>query len=76
MKEFPQFIKIGDDRINIDEIVSYGLVTDWDEDAEEEYRYLYVDTKKTEGLFQYNESDADFDLDEKISELDDLFLFR
>ncbi len=76
MKELPRFIKIGDDRINIDEIVSYGLATDWDEDEDEEYRYLYVDTKKDEGLFQYNEDDVDFDLDEKISELDDLLLFR
>ena len=71
MKDFPRFIKIGDERINVDEIVSYGLAEDEDED-----RYLYVETRTSDGTFQYYEDDADFDLDEKVSELDDLLLVR
>ena len=69
MKDLPRFIKIGDERINVDEIVSYGLAEDEDED-----RYLYVETRTSDGTFQYYEDDADFDLDEKVSELDDLLL--
>lgn len=77
MNELPRFIRIGDDRINVDEISSYGLGMDWDDD-EEEYRYLYVQTKSNDDLFQYNEGDedVDFDIDEKIAELDELFLLR
>lgn len=71
MKDLPRFIKIGEERINVDEIVSYGLAEDEDED-----RYLYVETKTSDGTFQYYEDDADFDLDEKVSELDDLLLVR
>ena len=69
MKDFPRFIKIGDERINVDEIVSYGLAEDEDED-----RYLYVETRTSDGTFQYYEDDADFDLDEKVAEIDDLLL--
>ena len=69
MKDLPRFIKIGEERINVDEIVSYGLAEDEDED-----RYLYVETRTSDGTFQYYEDDADFDLDEKVSELDDLLL--
>ena len=71
MKDLPCFIKIGEERINVDEIVSYGLAEDEDED-----RYLYVETRTSDGTFQYYEDDADFDLDEKVSELDDLLLVR
>ena len=71
MRDFPRFIKLGDDRINVDEIVSYGLAEDEDED-----RYLYIETRTSDGTFQYYEDDADFDLDEKVSELDDLLLVR
>ena len=71
MKDLPRFIKIGEERINVDEIVSYGLAEDEDED-----RYLYVETRTSDGTFQYYEDDADFDLDEKVSELDDLLLVR
>ena len=69
MKDLPRFIKIGEERINVDEIVSYGLAEDEDED-----RYLYIEARTSDGTFQYYEDDADFDLDEKISELDDLLL--
>ena len=69
MKDLPRFIKIGEERINVDEIVSYGLAEDEDED-----RYLYVETRTSDGTFQYYEDDADFDLDEKVSEMDDLLL--
>ena len=69
MKDFPRFIKIGDERINVDEIVSYGLAEDEDED-----RYLYVETRTSDGTFQYYADDADFDLDEKVAEIDDLLL--
>lgn len=73
MENLRRFIKIGNDRINANDIVSYGLDTDWDED-DEEYRFLYVETKTSDEIFQYDEDDVDFDLDEKVAELDDLFL--
>ena len=69
MKDLPQFVKIGEDRINAEEIVSYGIGVDEDDD-----RYLYVETRTSEDVFQYYEDDADFDLEEKLSELDKLFL--
>ena len=77
MKDFPRFIKLANDRINVDEIVSYGLGTDWDDD-DEEYRFIYVETKTSDEIFQYIEDDdeVDFDLDEKLAELDDLFLIK
>ena len=71
MRDFPRFIKISEDRINVEEIVSYGLAVDEDED-----RYIYVETKTSEDLAQYYEDDVDFDIDEKLAELDDLFLFN
>ena len=71
MEDLQRFIKIGEDRINAAEIVSYGLATDEDDD-----NYLYVETKTSEDLFQYYEDDVDFDLEEKIAELDKIFLVR
>ena len=71
MNNLPRFIKIGEERINVDDIASYGLAIDEDED-----RYLYVSTKSSDDMFQYYDEDVDFDLDDKISELDDLFLIK
>ena len=71
MNDLPRFIKIGEERINVEEIASYGIAYDEDDD-----RYLYVSTKSSEDIFQYYEDDVDFDLDEKISEMDALFLIR
>ena len=76
MKDLPLFIKIGEDRINVDELVSYGVSVDLDEDDDEEYRYLYVETKTSDDIFQYVEGEVDFDLDTKLAELDALFLLR
>ena len=73
MENLRHFIKVGDDRINVNEIVSYGLGTDLDDD-DEEYRFLYVETKTSDELFQYAEDDVDFDLDDKVAELDEIFL--
>lgn len=66
-----RFIKIGDDRINAEEIVSYGIRTDEDDD-----NYLFVETKTSEDLFYYYEDDVDFELEDKLKELDDMFLIR
>ena len=71
MEGLKRFIQFDNDRINLSEIVSYGLATD--EDDEE---FLYVETKTSEDVFQYYADDADFDLEEKIAELDDLLLVR
>lgn len=71
MNNLQRFIKIGEERINVEEIASYGIAFDEDED-----RYLYVSTKTSEDIFQYYEDDVEFDLDEKIAEMDDLFLIR
>lgn len=71
MNNLPRFIKIGEERINVEEIASYGLAYDEDDD-----RYLYVSTKSSEDVFQYYEDDVEFDLDEKLAEMDDLFLIR
>lgn len=71
MEFLQRFVKIADDRINAAEIVSYGLGTDEDDD-----NYLYVETKTSESLFEYYEDDVDFDLEEKIEELDEIFLIR
>ena len=77
MKDLPRFIKLGNERINIDEIVSYGIASDWDDD-DEEYRFIYVETKTSDDIFQYVEGDdeVDFDLDKKLAELDALFLLK
>ena len=69
MNDLPRFIKIGEERINVDEIVSYGFAVDED-------RYLYVGLKTSDDVLEYYEDDVDFDLDEKIAELDDLFLVK
>ena len=71
MRELPCFIKISDERLNVEEIVSYGIAEDEDED-----RYLYVETRTSDDIYQYYENDVDFDLDEKIFELDKLFLIN
>ena len=71
MENLRRFIKIGEDRLNLEEIVSYGTGTDEDDD-----NYLYVETKTSEDLFQYYEEDVDFELEEKLKELDDLLLIR
>ncbi|MBQ6296495.1 MAG: hypothetical protein IJK81_02155 [Selenomonadaceae bacterium] len=71
MNNLPRFVKIGEERINVEEIASYGLAYDEDDD-----RYLYVSTKSGEDVFQYYEDDVEFDLDEKLAEMDDLFLIR
>ncbi|MBR3498791.1 MAG: hypothetical protein IKO05_07365 [Selenomonadaceae bacterium] len=71
MNDLPRFIKIGEERINVNEIVSYGFAVDDDED-----RYLYVGLKTSDDVLEYYEDDVDFDLDEKIAELDDLFLIK
>ncbi len=71
MNDLKKFIRIGDDRINTEEIVAYGISIDEDDD-----RYLYVQVKFMEDYFQFYEEDNDFDLDEKLIELDDLFLIR
>ena len=71
MKDLPRFIKIGDDRINTDEIVSYGLAADEDDDT-----YLYVETRTSEDVFQYYAENVDFDLETMLAELDDLLLVK
>ena len=71
MKELPRFIKLGDERINVEEIVSYGLAVDEDDE-----RYLYINTRTDEDFYQYYEEDVDFDLEEKIKEMDVLFLIN
>ena len=71
MEGLKRFIQFDDDRINLEEIVSYGSGTDEDDE-----RYLYVETKTSEDVFQYYEEDSDFDIDEKLEELDELLLIR
>lgn len=71
MKDLPRFIQMGLDRINVDEIVSYGVAADEDND-----NYFYIETKTSEDIFQYYPEDVDFDLDEKLAEMDELFLIR
>ena len=71
MENFQRFIKIGDDRINVDEIIRYGLGTDEDDD-----NFLYVETKTSEDIFEYYEGNVDFDLEEKLEELDKMFLLE
>lgn len=71
MRELPRFIKIDEDRINIDEIVSYGFGSDEDDET-----FLYVETKTGEDVYQYYEEDVEFDLQEKLDELDALLLVK
>jgi len=70
MESFQRFVKLDDDRINVTKIISYGLAVDEDDD-----RYLYVNTTDDDSYSYYDE-DVEFDLDEKISELDSLLLVR
>ena len=71
MNDFQKFIQIGDDRLNAEEITSYGIAVDEDDD-----RYLYINTKTDEDFWQYYEDDVDFDLEDKLDELDKMFLMR
>lgn len=71
MENFQRFVRLGDDRINVNEIISYGLKTDEDDDT-----YLYIDTKSDENVFAYYEDDLDVELEEKLGELDGLLLIR
>ena len=71
MNTLQKFIRIGDDRINAEEIISYGIGIDEDDD-----RYLYVNTKLDEDTWQFYEEDNDFDLEEKLRELDKMFLIN
>ncbi len=71
MIDFQKFIQIGDDRLNAEEITSYGIAIDEDDD-----RYLYINTKTDEDFWQYYEDDVDFDLEDKLEELDKMFLLR
>ena len=70
MENLQRFIRICDDRINVEEIIRYGLGTDDDDD-----NYLYVETKTSEDYFTYYETD-DLDIDDKLEELDRIFLIR
>ena len=71
MRDLPRFIKIDNDRINIEEIVNYGLAVDEDDET-----YLYIGIKTLEDVFEYYADDVDFELEEKLAELDDLFLLK
>ena len=76
MRDFPRFIKLAEDRINVDEIVAYGTKFYVDEDGEidEDSECLYVTTKTNEFDFEYDEDDLGCSLDEKLVELDAMFL--
>ena len=71
MENFQKFIRFGEDRLNVEEIVSYGIAVDEDDD-----RYLYVEMKTVEDSYTYYDENVDFDLDEKLAELDSLLLIR
>ena len=71
METLRRFIKIDAERINVDEIVSYGLAIDEDDET-----YLYVGIKTSDDVFEYYADDVDFELEEKLAELDDLFLIN
>ena len=66
MRDFPRFIRLGDDRINVDEIVAYGTKFFVDEDGE-------VD-EDSECLYVEDEDDLGCSFDEKLVELDAIFL--
>ena len=70
MENLQRFIRICDDRINVEEIIRYGLGTDDDDD-----NFLYVETKTSEDYFTNYETD-DLDIDDKLEELDRIFLIR
>lgn len=69
MNDLPRFIKLDNIRINLDEIVSYGMAIDEDDD-----NYLYIETKTSEDVFEFYADDVDFDLEEMLDELDNLLL--
>ena len=69
MNNLPRFIKLDNIRINLDEIVSYGMAIDEDDD-----NYLYIETKTSEDVFEFYADDVDFDIEEMLSELDNLLL--
>ena len=69
MNSLQKFIRIGNDRISAEEIISYGIGIDEDDD-----RYLYINTNSDEDIWQYYEEDVEFDIEEKLGELDKLFL--
>jgi len=71
MRELPRFIKLDNIRINVDEIVSYGLAVDEDDD-----NYLYIETKTSEDVFEFYDDDVDFSIEEMLDELDNLLLIR
>ena len=71
MNNLPRFIKLDNIRINLDEIVSYGMAIDEDED-----NYLYIETKTSEDVFEFYADDVDFDIEEMLDELDNLLLIR
>ena len=76
MKDLPRFIRIGDDRYNVVEIVRYGISNYVDDDDEEEVvgRCLFVETRTGEDVFEYDEETCDFNIDKKVAELDRIFL--
>jgi len=75
LKDLPRFIRIGDDRYNIAEIVRYGISDYFDDDNEEIVgRCLFVETKTGEDVFEYDEETVDFSIDRKVAELDKIFL--
>lgn len=69
MNDLPRFIKLDNIRINLDEIVSYGMAIDEGDD-----NYLYIETKTSEDVFEFYADDVDFDLEEMLDELDNLLL--
>ena len=71
MENARRFIKIGEDRIDVEDIASYGLGTDEDED-----NFIYINVKTGEDSFQYYAEDVDFELEEKLAELDEFLLIR
>ncbi|MBR1804945.1 MAG: hypothetical protein IJ774_01015 [Selenomonadaceae bacterium] len=76
MRDLPRFIRLGDDRINVEEIVAYGTKFFVDEDGEidDDSECLYVETKTSEFDFEYDEDDLGCSFDEKLVELDAIFL--
>ncbi len=71
MNDLRRFIKIGEDRIDVGDIASYGLGTDEDGD-----NFLYINVRTGEDSFQYYADDVDCELEEKLNELDELLLIR
>ena len=76
MRDFPRFIRLGDDRINVDEIVAYGIKFYLDDDGEvdEDTECFFVETKTSDFDFEYDEDGLGCSFDEKLVELDAIFL--